>query len=112
MPNKVGRGEKLSTVLHWQHKDKPSEAAIRKVLAEEGLQAYSWSNGPHDVYGVHDHSYHKVIYVLEGSITFLLPDVSQEFLLRQGDRLELPPRTRHGAQVGPGGVVCLEAHRP
>jgi quercetin dioxygenase-like cupin family protein len=97
-------------VIHWQQGSKPSEAVIRKVLADEGLQAYSWSNGPHDVYGVHDHPYHKVIYVVEGSITFVLPDLDQRLVLREGDRLGLPPRTGHGAQVGPDGVVCLEAH--
>jgi quercetin dioxygenase-like cupin family protein len=100
----------MVSVTPWQQESKPSEAAIRRVLAEEGLQPYSWSNGPHDIYGVHDHSYHKVIYVVEGSITFVLPDLGQRLLLREGDRLELPPRTRHGAEVGPNGVVCLEAH--
>lgn len=101
----------MVTVLHWLRENKPSEAAIRSVLAEEGLRPYTWSNGPHDVYGVHDHSYHKVIYVVEGSITFLLPDLGQRLLLKQGDRLELPGGTKHGAEVGPQGVVCLEAHR-
>ena len=32
--------------------------------------------------------------------------------LTAGDRLELPAGTRHDAVVGPGGVACLEAHRP
>ncbi|HEY8760821.1 MAG TPA: hypothetical protein VIP52_07920 [Candidatus Dormibacteraeota bacterium] len=28
--------------------------------------------------------------------------------LEPGDRLELPPGTRHAAIVGPGGVTCVE----
>ena len=39
-------------------------------MTEEGLSPYSWSNGPHDRYAAHSHSYNKVIYVVQGSITF------------------------------------------
>lgn len=102
---------KSASVRKWEGKNQPTERAILKVLAEEGLKPYSWSNGPHDVYGVHDHSYHKVIYVVEGSIAFTLPEEGGELLLERGDRLELPAGVRHGALVGPQGVVCLEAHR-
>jgi len=98
-------------VTHWQDANRPTESMIRRLLSNEGLQAYTWSNGPHDVYGVHDHSYHKVIYVVEGSITFILPDLDQQLPLQAGDRMELPPGIRHGAEVGPEGVICLEAHR-
>jgi hypothetical protein len=31
--------------------------------------------------------------------------------LGQGDRLDLPPDTRHSATVGPSGVTCMEAAR-
>jgi quercetin dioxygenase-like cupin family protein len=98
-------------VTHWQDANRPTEAMIRRLLSNEGLQAYAWSNGPHDVYSVHDHSYHKVIYVVEGSITFILPALDQQLLLQVGDRMELPRGVQHGAEVGPQGVICLEAHR-
>ena len=62
---------------------------IKKILADEGLHAYQWSNRPGDVYGAHTHSYHKVIYVLQGSITFGLPDKGDKVTLNAGDRLEL-----------------------
>jgi quercetin dioxygenase-like cupin family protein len=63
------------------------------------------------VYGAHDHPYHKVIYVVQGSITFGLPGEGRRVALDAGDRLELPPGVVHEAVVGPRGVVCLEAHR-
>ena len=98
-------------VVEWIGEGPPSEAEIRKILADEGLSAYSWSNGPGDVYSAHLHTFHKVIYVVKGSITFGLPDDGKQINLKAGDRLELPPNTVHNAVVGSNGVTCLEAHR-
>ena len=98
-------------VVEWIGERPPSEAEIRKILADEGLSAYSWSNGPGDVYSPHSHSFHKVIYVVKGSITFGLPEKGTQLNLKEGDRLELPANTVHNAKVGSNGVTCLEAHR-
>ncbi len=99
------------SVTRWSDAVNPSESAIREQYRAEGLRPYQWSNGPGDVYGAHSHTYHKVIYVLQGSITFGLPEEGRELALRAGDRLDLPPGILHDAVVGPEGVVCLEAHR-
>jgi quercetin dioxygenase-like cupin family protein len=87
----------------------PDEPGLRRLMTKEGLAPYRWSNGPGDVYGAHTHPYHKVIYVVDGSIAFGVADGQLE--LRPGDRLDLPAGTRHDARVGPQGVVCLEGHR-
>ena len=102
----------MSTLLHipWPDSVPPTESTLIKICAEEGLSPYQWSNGPHDVYSAHKHSYDKVIYVVRGSITFGLPEEGREILLKAGDRLDLPANTVHDAVVGPQGVVCLEAH--
>jgi uncharacterized protein YjlB len=81
-------------------------------LRAEGLDASSWSNGPGDRYGAHDHGYDKVIVVAAGSIVFGLPADGGSVALGTGDRLELPAGTQHDAVVGPAGVTCLEAHLP
>lgn len=96
----------------WSGAGALTEAEVRRLLEAEGLQPYRWSNAPGDVYGVHSHSYHKVIYVVSGSIRFDLPEHDQQVTLHPGDRLELPPDVAHSAIVGTQGVVCLEAHRP
>jgi len=85
------------------------EGAAERLRAE-GLAPGSWSNGPGDRYGAHDHDYDKVIVVERGSIRFGLVDAAESVELAAGDRLELPAGTRHDAVVGPGGVTCLEAH--
>lgn len=98
-------------ITRWSASTPPTESALRHRCAEEGLSPYPWSNGPHDVYSAHTHSYDKVIYVVRGTITFGLPELGQRHTLNAGDRLDLPAGTLHDAVVGEQGVLCLEAHK-
>ena len=98
-------------VTPWADPVLPTQSTLWQLMADEGLSPYSWSNGPHDVYAAHTHSYNKVIYVVQGSITFGLPELGQELTLQAGDRLDLPAGTVHDAVVGAQGVVCLEGHK-
>lgn len=98
-------------VVPWTDERTPTEAELERILVREGLSYYRWSNGPGDVYAAHTHSFHKVIYVARGSITFGLPEKARQIALSAGDRLELPAGVAHDAVVGPSGVTCLEAHR-
>jgi hypothetical protein len=68
-----------------------------------------WGDGPGDTYGRHSHRYHKVLFCLDGSITFHLNEGDVE--LRAGDRLDLDPGTEHAATVGPQGCSCVGASR-
>lgn len=83
------------------------EEAIRAALEEEAQHCYRWSSGPAAAYEVHSHPFRKILYVVEGAITFT-PQGKEPVAMKPGDRLELPPGTRHGAQVGPEGVTCWE----
>ena len=98
-------------VIRWPDEQSPDEALLRKIMADERLKPYVWSNAPGDVYAAHRHRYHKVIYVIRGSITFGLPDTGDKVTLNTGDRLELRAGVTHDAVVGSQGVACLEAHR-
>ncbi len=103
--------ENIIQIKKWSHTHTPTQEELNQLLQAEGLTAYQWANGPHDIYNAHEHSYHKVIYVVSGSITFGFPIVGEPTTLFPGDRLELPAGVQHNAVVGPDGVVCLEAHR-
>lgn len=83
---------------------------MARLRAETG-DGYSWSNGPGDRYGAHSHPFEKVLYCVEGSITFTLEGDGRSVELREGDRLLLPAGTSHSATVGPEGCVCIEGHR-
>lgn len=97
-------------VKRWAKTTQPTEKDLREYFQQEGLKPYSWSNAPGDTYPAHQHPYHKVIYIVRGSITWFLPEEGQVIETRAGDRLDLPRQVKHAAQVGPDGVTCLEAH--
>jgi quercetin dioxygenase-like cupin family protein len=81
-------------------------------LRGEATGCYSWSNGPGDRYAAHSHSYEKVLYCVDGSITFILEAQDGKRIdLKVGDRMVLPAGTLHSAVVGKGGCTCIEGKR-
>jgi quercetin dioxygenase-like cupin family protein len=80
-------------------------------LRSEASGCYSWSNGPGDRYAPHSHSYEKVLYCVDGSITFVLEGDGKRLGLKPGDRMVLPAGTVHSAIVGSSGCTCIEGHR-
>ena len=85
-------------------------AEILASMRADGLDPRRWGNGPGDRYGWHEHSYHKVLFCLSGSIVFHTRS-DGDVELNPGDRLDLDPGTQHAATVGPRGVECVEAPR-
>jgi quercetin dioxygenase-like cupin family protein len=80
-------------------------------LRREAQDCYAWSNGPRDVYAAHSHDDEKVLYCVEGSISFRLEDEGRRLELAAGDRMVLPAGTRHSAVVGAAGCTCIEGRR-
>ena len=80
-------------------------------LRRETGSCYSWSNGPDDRYAAHSHPYEKVLYCVDGSITFVLERDGRQVVLKAGDRMVLPAGTQHSAIVGPAGCTCIEGQR-
>lgn len=84
-------------------------AVAEEAFASEGLAPREWSNEAGFRYTEHEHPYHKVLFCVQGSITFHTSD--GDIVLGPGDRLDLSPGTPHSATVGPHGVTCMEAPR-
>jgi quercetin dioxygenase-like cupin family protein len=104
----------MSTVekTPWPHDHYPTERELRELMEAEELSPFSWANESGYRYPVHSHDYHRVIYCVEGSIWFSLPDERDRTIeLEPGDRLDLPADVRHWAITGMEGVLCLEAHK-
>jgi quercetin dioxygenase-like cupin family protein len=93
----------------------PSQANLHDQLMErlraEAGGCYSWSNGPGDRYAPHSHGYEKVLYCVQGSITFVLEEEGRNLALNAGDRMVLPAGTVHSAVVGSSGCTCIEGRR-
>jgi quercetin dioxygenase-like cupin family protein len=89
----------------------PDAGSIETSLRREARDVYGWSNAPGDTYGEHEHGYTKLLYCTRGSIDFVLGN-GERVAMRPGDRLVLPPRTRHSAVVGPEGCACVEGKLP
>jgi mannose-6-phosphate isomerase-like protein (cupin superfamily) len=84
----------------------PEELMAR--LRAEASGCYSWANGPGDRYAAHSHGYEKVLYCVDGSITFVLEREGKKLELKAGDRMVLPAGTVHSAVVGLRGCTCIE----
>jgi quercetin dioxygenase-like cupin family protein len=88
-----------------------SQEDLMTRLRGEASDCYSWSNGPGDRYAAHSHDYEKVLYCVNGSITFVLEGQVRRLELKRGDRMVLPAGTSHSAVVGPQGCTCIEGRR-
>ncbi|HEX7265263.1 MAG TPA: cupin domain-containing protein [Candidatus Dormibacteraeota bacterium] len=84
---------------------------LMTTLRGEAASCYSWSNGPNDRYAAHSHPYEKVLYCVDGSITFVLEKEGRRLELKPGERMVLTAGTVHSAIVGPGGCTCIEGQR-
>jgi uncharacterized protein YjlB len=102
---------KTPALTPWVGSEPPTQTMLWKLMVAEGLDPYGWSNEPLYTYIAHTHPRHKVLYVVQGSITFGLPELNQEVTMKAGDRLDLPADTLHDAHVGAQGVVCLEGYK-
>ena len=88
------------------------QAALMEKLRSEASNCYSWSNGPGDRYAAHSHAYEKVLYCVDGSITFAVQGDGAKLIdLQAGDRIALAAGTVHSASVGPHGCTCIEGRR-
>lgn len=104
-------------IIRWHSQTPPQRQDLCNTMHLQGLHPYSWSNAPGDTYSPHTHNYEKVLYCVQGSIRFILPDqldtsgVAIYADLMPGDCMILPAGIRHSAQVSDLGVTCLEAAR-
>jgi len=97
-------------VAHWEAANPPTESLLMEIMRQQNLNPVSVSNRPLDTYFPHKHTFHKVVYVVRGSVTFTLPALKKKFELKAGDRFDLPAGIVHGVEIGAEGAVFLEGH--
>ncbi len=96
-------------IQRWEGGQHPSLTTITRLMQQQGLRPYMWTNMPNYRYAVRSHGFTKILYVIDGSLELILPDSNERVKLRAGDRAEIPAGVRHGTIVGTSGAKCVEA---
>ncbi len=84
-------------VVRWNKPKKPALADLQKLLQAEGLEYELYSDSPGTKYGRHKHPFDDFIVIVSGKMKIITD--SQEWLMKPGDRLNLPSNTAHSAEV-------------
>jgi len=78
------------------------EKEIIQDLLEEGFDSvYAWIDAPGSIHMDHEHPFMSAHVILKGQMTVFVGD--KETVYREGERFDIPARTRHRAKVGPRG---------
>lgn len=97
-------------IQRWQAPQSPTTEQALLILENEGLDAFEESCPPQTKINDHRHAFCEVRIVVKGELLFNLS--GNQFLLRAGDRLEIPANTKHAhANQTSADCVCVCAHK-
>ena len=95
-------------ITRWNGKGSPEQTRLVDSMKGEGLVPYIEDDQPGHKYEPHIHPNDEVLVVVSGEITFGVGDES--WVLRAGDRLDLPANTSHWAEtIGQEKIRLLAA---
>ena len=95
-------------VSHICNSKKPTLDELTAILKKEGLDCEVYSDRPGTKYGRHKHDFDDFIVIVQGQMK--LGTDHGDWLLKPGDRLDLPRNTVHWAEmVGKEEVRYLSA---
>jgi hypothetical protein len=57
----------------WTEDTPPTEEELHEFLTGQELNVFRWVSPPHGVFDGHTHGYHKILYVVTGSVKFEFP---------------------------------------
>jgi quercetin dioxygenase-like cupin family protein len=98
-------------VTRWQAPLTPSKALIKQMFESEGLEPTEESFDPQVKISEHRHPFHEVRMVVSGELLFNI--AGNQFLLRAGDRVEVPSNTKHSHTCqSEEPCLCIYAQRP
>lgn len=98
-------------ITRWQAPLTPSKTLIKQMFETEGLEPLEESFEPQTKIPEHRHPFHEVRMVVSGELLFNI--AGNQFLLRPGDRVEVPSNTKHShTSQGDDACICIYAQRP
>jgi quercetin dioxygenase-like cupin family protein len=84
-------------VVRWAQTKKPKLEELKQLLKSEGLESELYSDPPGTKYGRHKHDFDDFIVIVTGKMR--LATDQYEWILRPGDRLDIPAHTAHRAEM-------------
>ncbi|MGZ3771399.1 MAG: cupin domain-containing protein [Bdellovibrio sp.] len=97
-------------ITRWQAPIVPTKEQIHTILESEGLEPFDEVFEPQVKVPDHRHPFAEVRIIVSGEILFNIS--GNQFVLRPGDRVEIPANTKHShATQGNQPCVCVCAQR-
>lgn len=84
-------------VIRWNKPKKPTLEELQRSLSTEGLEHDLYSDSPGTKYGRHKHPFDDFIVIVSGKMRIVTD--TQDWVMKPGDRLDLPANTAHSAEV-------------
>jgi quercetin dioxygenase-like cupin family protein len=97
-------------VIRWNKPKKPTADELRIRLRNEGLECGLFTDKPGTKFGRHKHDFDDFIVIVSGKMKLGID--GHEWVLKPGDRLDLPANTPHWAEVmGKEPVLYFSAEK-
>jgi quercetin dioxygenase-like cupin family protein len=98
----------MMDVIRWAKKKKPALEELQAMLKSQGLASELYSDRAGTKYGRHKHDFDDFIVIVTGKMKLAADE--HEWILKPGDRLDLPANTFHRAEmIGKEEVRYLSA---
>ncbi|AHZ86925.1 cupin domain-containing protein [Bdellovibrio bacteriovorus] len=91
-------------ITRWQAPIIPSKQQVLMILESEGMEPYEQILEPAKKVGDHRKPFAEVRVIISGEMIFNVS--GNQFVLRPGDRVEIPGNTRF-SYVAQGGEPCV-----
>lgn len=91
-------------ITRWQAPLVPNKEQVYMILESEGLEPFDELYAPQTKIPDHRHPFAEVRIIVSGEMIFNVS--GNQFVLRPGDRLEIPANTKH-SHVSQGATPCL-----
>jgi quercetin dioxygenase-like cupin family protein len=91
-------------ITRWQAPMIPNKEQVQMILESENLEPYEEVYQPNAKVPDHRHPFAEVRVIVSGEMIFNIS--GNQFVLRPGDRVEIPANTKH-SHVAQGNQTCL-----
>lgn len=84
-------------VVRWAKPRKPTTEELTAHLKKEGTPFGLFADPPRTKYGRHQHDFNDFIVIVSGRMKLVID--SHEWILKPGDRIDIPANTAHWAEM-------------